>query len=118
MSHASYRWVAGRLERLAEIGLAELATLAPQIGTAPVVLRRFAEGTPEPPAFAALRRAPLRHAHPDGLRLLEAGLACYRASPGGPFPRAEPIYLKSEAFRKWRPAAGGAALARPGAPRA
>jgi tRNA threonylcarbamoyladenosine biosynthesis protein TsaB len=89
-------------EALGEIAVSTFASLPEKIGAEPVVLRRF---PPEQPghddAVAALRRLPLRHAHPDAALLLEQGMRIFRA--GAPFPPAEPIYLRPEAFRKWKP---------------
>jgi tRNA threonylcarbamoyladenosine biosynthesis protein TsaB len=106
--HARYRWEAGGLARTTGMTLRRLETLLPELRGEPVVLRRFRPGvgtTPEAEAaFAALPRRALRHAQPDGVRLLAAGLGRFLAEPGGDWPRVEPIYLKSEAFRTWRPA--------------
>ena len=78
----------------------------PVQGAEPVVLRRFQPGRGTSPqveaAFAALPRLPLRHAQPDGVRLLVAGLGGYLAEPGRDWRRVEPIYIKSEAFRTWQ----------------
>ena len=61
-------------------------------------------GDPETEAaFAALKRLPLAHPNPDGERLLAVGLPLYLAGPGAGWPPVTPIYLKSEAFRTWRP---------------
>ena len=100
--HAPFRWGDDGPEALGEIAVSTFASLPEQIGAEPVVLRRF---PPEQPgheaAVAALRRLPLRHPHPDAALLLERGMRIFRA--GAPFPPAEPIYLKPEAFRKWKP---------------
>jgi tRNA A37 threonylcarbamoyladenosine modification protein TsaB len=106
--HARYRWEAGGLARTTGMTLRRLDTLLPELRGEPVVLRRFRLGvgtTPEAEAaFAALPRRALRHAQPDGVRLLAAGLGRFLAEPGRDWRRVEPIYLKSEAFRTWRPA--------------
>jgi len=74
------------------------------VGEAPVVLRRFEPADPRhDAAVARLNPLPLRHPFPDGLLLLREGLALYHDNPAGPFPPVEPIYLKSEAFRRWKP---------------
>jgi tRNA threonylcarbamoyl adenosine modification protein YeaZ len=105
---ARYRWRGGALARETGMALRPLASLLPELEGEPVVLRRFAPGAGTRPeteaAFAALARRPLRHAQPDGVRLLAAGLGRYLAQPGRAWRRVEPIYLKSEAFRTWRPA--------------
>ncbi|MBI4084032.1 MAG: tRNA (adenosine(37)-N6)-threonylcarbamoyltransferase complex dimerization subunit type 1 TsaB [Candidatus Lambdaproteobacteria bacterium] len=109
--HAPFRWEGGRLRCLAPIALDRLESIAAQVGAAPVVVRRFepvargGEGRGGEALLAALTPMALRHPQPDGLRLLAVGLPLYLERPGGPFPRVEPIYLKSEAFRTWqRPA--------------
>jgi tRNA threonylcarbamoyladenosine biosynthesis protein TsaB len=106
--HARYRWEAGGLARTTSMTLRRLDTLLPELRGEPVVLRRFRPGvgtTPEAEAaFAALPRRALRYAQPDGVRLLAAGLGRFLAEPGREWRRVEPIYLKSEAFRTWRPA--------------
>lgn len=113
--HARFGWAGGRPRMTGEIILTTAGALSGEIGQAPVVLRRFAPRGPAPrpgngnspadphaAAFAAFRPMALKHARPDGLLLLEQGLAAYRARPGGPWPVPEPLYLKSEAFRKWQ----------------
>ena len=99
--HAAYRWGGGGLEPLGEIVMTTFAALPGITGDAPVVLRRF---PPEQPgheaALAALRTAALIRQAPDATLLLEQGLGLFEA--GAPWPEAEPIYLKSEAFRKWK----------------
>jgi tRNA threonylcarbamoyl adenosine modification protein YeaZ len=102
--HAPFGWREGRLESQGAIGMTTFAALPKVIGEAPVVLRRFEPADPaHEEAAGRLNRLPLRCPFPDGLLLLREGLALYEANPGGPFPAAEPIYLKSEAFRKWKP---------------
>ena len=104
--HAPYVWRDGQLEAEAAIALSTIPELAAAVGDTPVVLRRFPPAPPEwDDDLARLKRAELRSSHPDGLLLLEAGIARFRSNRAGPFPRPEPIYLKSEAFRKWSPAA-------------
>lgn len=106
--HAAFRWRAGRLAMEGQIALSSLAGLLPELGQTPVVLRRFNPGlatTAETEAaFARLTILPLRHAHPDAVRLLALGVPQYLEAPQRTWPRVTPIYLKSEAFRKWRPA--------------
>lgn len=104
--HAPFRWSpAGRPEALDEIRLADAATARAAVGAAPVVLRRFpAAERQAPDAFAGLTPLPLRHPFPDGLCLLAVGVPRYLDAPQGPFGRVTPLYLKSEAFRTWRPA--------------
>jgi len=102
--YAPFAWHEGLPERLDEIALTTFDRLAAIVGEAPVTLRRFDPGSAMGEAVVSrLRQLPLRYPFPDGLLLLELGLAAFRARPGGPFPPPRPIYLKSEAFRKWRP---------------
>ncbi len=104
--HAPYIWRDGRLEAEAPIALSTIPELPSIVGETPVVLRRFPPTQPEwDHDLAQLNRAELRSAQPDGTLLLEAGTARYRSNRAGPFARPQAIYLKSEAFRKWRPAA-------------
>lgn len=105
--HAAYRWGGAGLEPLGEIRMTTFANLPEIIGDAPVVLRRFKTERTERPgqpghetALATLRRAVLQRPAPDATLLLEQGLGLFQA--GAPWPVAEPIYLKSEAFRKWK----------------
>ncbi|MDH4248825.1 MAG: tRNA (adenosine(37)-N6)-threonylcarbamoyltransferase complex dimerization subunit type 1 TsaB [Deltaproteobacteria bacterium] len=93
----------GSAETLAPIRLRDMGELIPELAGEPVVLRRFQPDAPLG-AFANLNALPLHHPHPDGLRLMALGLEQFLAAPAGPFPAPEPIYLKSEAFRTWRPA--------------
>jgi tRNA threonylcarbamoyladenosine biosynthesis protein TsaB len=102
--HAPFRWSECGPERTGEIGLTVFPELPALVGESPVVLRRFdPASTQGEEIVATLRQMPLRHPFPDGLILLEQGLLRFRARPAGPFPPPEPIYLKPEAFRKWRP---------------
>lgn len=112
--HAPFRWRESEVEALAPIRLTTAPLAAAEIGRAPCVVHRFAPAQPEPAAqsagwlalealLAGLTPAPLRHAQPDALRLLAVGLPRYLARPGGPFEPPAPVYLKSEAFRTWRP---------------
>ena len=102
--HAPFVWREGLPEAQGPIGITTFDRLEELCGAAPVVLRRFEPALPEGETpLARLRRMPLRHPFPDGLLLLELGLARFRALHGGPYPFPEPIYLKSEAFRRWRP---------------
>ena len=108
--HAEYVWQeapwGGLLPvRRGEITLADMLGLRARIGDAPVVLRRFPGNrgqirSHEEGPFAGLRHATRRRAQPDGWALLAAALE-QQASPGAVMP-ATPIYLKSEAFRKWK----------------
>jgi tRNA threonylcarbamoyl adenosine modification protein YeaZ len=105
---AAFRWRDGQLEAQGAIGLTTFALAAETLGRTPCVLRRFDPTPPEPESDLSLRiaslvPAPLRFPQPDALRLLAAGLPRYLAQPGGPFDPPAPIYLKSEAFRTWRP---------------
>ena len=118
--HAPFRWVDGRIEAQGPLRLREIGSLADELGevsaSAQVVLRRFPQrGAARPEveaqfarlhAFSREQTLPLRHPVPDGQRLLSVGVARYRhhlANAGGsPLPPAEPVYLKSEAFRKWQ----------------
>jgi tRNA threonylcarbamoyladenosine biosynthesis protein TsaB len=102
--HAPYRRHAdGRLEALAPVALADAATVLPPIGGDPVVLRRFDPAPAGLEALEALPRVPLLRDFPDGVCLLRAALPLLEPSGAGPLPRVEPLYLKSEAFRTWRP---------------
>ena len=104
--HATYQWVGEDLQEVAPVQIRALEELPPLIGETPVVLRRFIpprDGEPEFPDD--LERATLAHHQPDGRLLIREGLALLEASMTGAsaLPPAEPIYLKSEAFRKWIP---------------
>ena len=100
--HAPFMGRETGAEALEAIRLRDMGELAPELAGEPVVLRRF---QPDAPLgnFEGLTHLPLRHALPDGLRLLALGLGDYQARPDGPFPPPLPLYLKSEAFRTWRP---------------
>lgn len=118
--HARVIREGARNRLLDEIALTTIHALherdAETFGEIPVVLRRFKvragrsdEATDA--AFAALRAMPLRYAAPDAWRLMAEGLPDLPAdlltlSPDGMAspPRVEPLYLKSEAFRTWKPA--------------
>jgi len=108
--HAPFRRRDNEVEALAPIRLTTAAQAAAEIGQAPCLVRRFETAQPGIDAQAGLgpltglKRAPLRHAQPNALRLLAVGLPRYLARPGGPFETPTPVYLKSEAFRTWRPA--------------
>ncbi|HKI98461.1 MAG TPA: tRNA (adenosine(37)-N6)-threonylcarbamoyltransferase complex dimerization subunit type 1 TsaB [bacterium] len=105
---ARYRWQGGALARETGMALRRLESLLPELAGAPVRLRRFNPGMGTSPeqeaAFAALPSLPLRHSEPDAVRLMAVGLGRYLAEPGRDWRHVEPIYLKSEAFRTWRPA--------------
>ncbi|MCZ6843290.1 MAG: tRNA (adenosine(37)-N6)-threonylcarbamoyltransferase complex dimerization subunit type 1 TsaB [SAR324 cluster bacterium] len=102
--HAAFRWEGEGPQPLGEIGMSTLAALPELVEEAPVVLRRF---PPEQPgheeSLAKLNRLPLRHPAPDCALLLSEALRMHRAHGGRPLSPAEPIYLKPEAFRKWKP---------------
>lgn len=104
---ARYRWSAGALARESGMALRRLGSLLPELEGEPVVLRRFHPGVgadaETEAAFAALPQRPLRYAQPDAVRLLTVGLGRYLGGKGSAGERVEPIYLKSEAFRTWRP---------------
>jgi len=104
--HAPYRWAAGELRAEAPIALAPLGAVVPALAGRAALVRRFAPEQPGlEPLLARLNAPPLRRAHPDGVLLLERGLARLKALGAQSPPRPAPIYLKSEAFRKWhRPA--------------
>ena len=102
--HARYCWSDAGLVALGEIAVSTFDALPGIAGDDPVVLRRF---PPEQPgheaSLGALRPAVLRHPHPDATLLMEQGMALFHAGADGAAPPpAEPIYLKSEAFRKWK----------------
>ena len=125
--HARFRWKDGFPEMQGEILLRKLETLAPEIGGAPVMLRRFgreegqtsgtqtaaaqkpaAQKTQRPgdPAtdalFASLNTITPVFPRPDATRLLAVGEAAFLAGREGPWPPVLPLYLKSEAFRTWQ----------------
>jgi tRNA threonylcarbamoyladenosine biosynthesis protein TsaB len=104
--HAPFRWSSDRLpESQQPMALEHIARIPELVGDAPVVLRRHDGLRPLRPELQAaldgLRRALLRYAEPDALRLLAVGLPRYEAQPQGPFDAVQPLYLKSEAFRRW-----------------
>lgn len=102
--HAPYqRHADGRLEALADVALADAATVLPAIGAHPVVLRRFEPRMGNLAAIEALERVPLAREFPDAPCLLRAALPRLEALSEAPPPPVEPLYLKSEAFRTWRP---------------
>jgi tRNA threonylcarbamoyladenosine biosynthesis protein TsaB len=101
--HAPYlRHADGRLEALADVALADAATVLPAIGAHPVVLRRFEPRTANLSVLEALGRVPLAREFPDGACLLRAALPLLEQVGTTP-PPVVPLYLKSEAFRTWRP---------------
>jgi len=116
--HARFRWRDGLPEMEGEIALRQLETLAPEIGGAPVMLRRFGRedgralgnGTAARPPrdpdtearFAALNQVSPCHPRPDGERLLAVGVPRFLARREGPWPPVVPLYLKPEAFRAWK----------------
>lgn len=99
----------GRIQPLSEIRLTTLAEACAQAGRTPCLVRRF---DPVHPGVAtdtdALTRVPLRYAQPDALCMMDVGLPLYLDNADGPFKTPAPLYLKSEAFRTWRPAGGAA----------
>lgn len=102
--HAPFTRREGVLHALAPIALTTFERLPALVGEAPVVLRRFNPAQPgHEEALERLNRAPLAHPAPDGSLLLREGLVIWRRAAGGRLPPVEPIYLKSEAFRKWKP---------------
>jgi tRNA threonylcarbamoyladenosine biosynthesis protein TsaB len=102
--HAPYlRHADGRLEALAPVALADAATVLPHLTGQPIVLRRFAPAGADLAALESLPRVPLGRDFPDGLCLLRAALPLLEQLGEGAPPRVEPLYLKSEAFRTWRP---------------
>lgn len=112
--HAAFRWEQrspeqlgsdhGGLEPLTPIILTTLAELPGLVGDEPVVLRRFEPIQPgHEELLEGLTMAELRHERPGGALLLGVGMALFRQQPAGGTDPAEPIYLKSEAFRKWKP---------------
>ena len=106
--HAAYVWEGEALREVRPVSVMAMADLATQAQDCPVVLRRFlAPRAGEPEFPEGLQPPTLRHPQPDGRLLLQEGLALFAASQTGqgqePLPAAEPIYLKSEAFRKWKP---------------
>lgn len=102
--HAAYRWDGEILIEQAPVSVMALEDLVTSAQGNPVVFRRFLPPKKDEPEFPPeLVSATLRHPHPDGALLLREGLAMY-ANPGQEgLPPAEPIYLKTEAFRKWKP---------------
>jgi len=107
--HAPYRRREnGALETLAPLALAPLGALLPELTRQPpgmpAVVRRFepAQGDLDP-LLAKLPRVPLAREHPDGACLLAAALPLLAEHGFGGLPPARPVYLKSEAFRTWRP---------------
>jgi len=103
--HAPYaRHADGRLEALAPVALADAPTVRALVGDAPVVLERFAPAAGDLAGLAGAPRVPESAEFFDGQGLLRAALPLLDDA-GGP-PRVEPLYLKSEAFRTWRPHGG------------
>jgi tRNA threonylcarbamoyl adenosine modification protein YeaZ len=120
--HARFCWRGGLPEMEGGITLRQLETLAPEIGGAPVMLRRFGRedgrapvnesgakpitnphGDPDTEArFAALNQVSPFYPRPDGTRLLAVGVPRFLARREGPWPPVMPLYLKSEAFRTWK----------------
>ena len=98
----------GRIEPLSGIRLTTLAEAAAQAGRAPCLVRRFAPLPPAPADTDGLAPVPLRFGQPDALCMMEVGLPLYLDNAHGPFRTPTPLYLKSEAFRTWRPAGGAA----------
>jgi tRNA threonylcarbamoyladenosine biosynthesis protein TsaB len=105
--HAVYQWTGGRLQALSEISLTTLALAKEQIGQAPTIVRRFELAQPGHEAILdTLVAAPSRYDLPDAQRLLSVGLDQVHEAGDAPLAPPLPLYLKSEAFRKWTPAAG------------
>ncbi|MDH5751529.1 MAG: tRNA (adenosine(37)-N6)-threonylcarbamoyltransferase complex dimerization subunit type 1 TsaB [Deltaproteobacteria bacterium] len=100
--HAPYVIRDGLPHPGAEIRLDDIGALAQRIGAEPVLLKRLSGGITEEP-YAGLNMLPARDAGHDGLRLLGLGLRDFLDAPAGSPPPAGPIYIKSEAFRTWRP---------------
>ena len=119
--HARFRWKDGIAQMEGAIALRRLETLAPEIGDAPVMLRRFGKEDGRAPGnhtaarpaansrdpdterrFAALNEMSPVHPRPDGKRLLAVGGPRFLARREGPWPPVLPLYLKSEAFRTWK----------------
>jgi tRNA threonylcarbamoyl adenosine modification protein YeaZ len=106
--HAPYmRRLDGRLESLAEVALGDTAKVLDLAGNNPIVLRRFDPITSDLEPIEVLPRVPLAREFPDGLCLLRAALPLLDQLGDAQPPRVEPLYLKSEAFRTWRPNAAG-----------
>lgn len=102
--HAAFTRREGVLQPLAPIAMTTFGGLEKVVGDSPVVLRRFAPAQPgHEAALGRLCHAPLSHPAPDAALLLREGLALWRRTAGGEPAPAEPIYVKSEAFRKWKP---------------
>jgi tRNA threonylcarbamoyladenosine biosynthesis protein TsaB len=107
--HAPYRRNEdGRLEALAPVALAPLAEVVAGLlrerPGIPAVIRRFDPAQENlAPLLERLPRVPLARDFPDGECLLDAALPLFHAHGAGGLPRVEPVYLKSEAFRTWRP---------------
>ncbi|MDH4224399.1 MAG: tRNA (adenosine(37)-N6)-threonylcarbamoyltransferase complex dimerization subunit type 1 TsaB [Deltaproteobacteria bacterium] len=102
---AAYRWQGEELIPAGNIQMELIENLGDLIGQEPVVWRSLFPDMLSPDQTGILNGFPqraLRHPFPDGLRLLEAGLARWH-SRKGPIPPPRPIYLKSEAIRKWTP---------------
>ncbi|HEX7939521.1 MAG TPA: tRNA (adenosine(37)-N6)-threonylcarbamoyltransferase complex dimerization subunit type 1 TsaB [Gemmatimonadaceae bacterium] len=97
----------GRLEALGEVALGDVARLLDLAGDHPIVLRRFDPITANLEPVEVLSRVPLAREFPDGLCLLRAALPLLDQLGEATPPRVEPLYLKSEAFRTWKPQAAG-----------
>lgn len=96
--HAPFCRRGGTIQAEGPIGMATFAELPALLGGAPAVLRRLGPGERDE-IPVGLNLLPFREPEPEGL--LREGLALRKC--GGPLPPADPIYLKSEAFRKWKP---------------
>ncbi|MDH4121921.1 MAG: tRNA (adenosine(37)-N6)-threonylcarbamoyltransferase complex dimerization subunit type 1 TsaB [Deltaproteobacteria bacterium] len=100
---ARYQWgPTGYPQRLDDISMALLEEFPGRAQSLPLVWRSLTPrwGEDVPPQLAGLERLPLTH--PRGPRLLALALEDRQNTPG-PFPPPVPLYIKSEAFRQWKP---------------
>lgn len=96
-----FQWRDGRIHPAGDIGLTTFERFLDIAGDCRVVFQGFDNiHTVKEPDIKKLRPMPLRSLHPDGMLLLREGLEIYRSDPTGPFDSIEPLYIKSEAFRK------------------
>jgi tRNA A37 threonylcarbamoyladenosine modification protein TsaB len=101
--YASYAWRDHRVVASSDIRLTSLELASREAGSAPSLLRRFPLASDAP---TTLVPAPLRHAQPDATCLLQVGIDQFANHSGKAFETPAPLYLKSEAFRTWRPVGG------------